>query len=233
MIPDLRVLRLSHLDTLRGTPRWVFLAIAGRMDHAGRCHPTVPTIAREAGVSIRGTRLALALELSAGLIGSSYVFAKLTGLGQRWFRLRRDQVISLQLFVGAVFGAAPLFDRFHIGDLNALVAPRALGLTFSTLPSRNLLRDGIQRHRYGELAARVLVEYAYPLFRGRRYVYGGDLFVNAGLFVLADNEDLRSRSGPLWCSLPMDLTFDLGLRLDTLIGVFNLSLANALGRLPF
>jgi hypothetical protein len=60
MIPDLRVLRLSHLDTLRGTPRWVFLAIAGRMDHAGRCHPTVPTIAREAGVSIRGTRLALA-----------------------------------------------------------------------------------------------------------------------------------------------------------------------------
>ena len=33
--------------------------------------------------------------------------------------------------------------------------------------------------------------------------------------------------------MPIDLTADLGLRLDTYIGIFTLSIANGLGRIPF
>lgn len=60
MIPDLRVLRLPDLDRFQGTARWVLLAIAGRIDANGACYPTVPTIAREAGVGIRTVRNAVA-----------------------------------------------------------------------------------------------------------------------------------------------------------------------------
>ena len=34
-------------------------------------------------------------------------------------------------------------------------------------------------------------------------------------------------------SIPVDLTLDAGLRLDTRVGVFHLSLGNVMGRIPF
>jgi len=40
-----------------------------------------------------------------------------------------------------------------------------------------------------------------------------------------------SRSG--LGAYPFDLTGDIGVRLDTMIGVFTASIANALGRVPF
>ena len=41
------------------------------------------------------------------------------------------------------------------------------------------------------------------------------------------------RDADLGSAMPIDLTADLGLRLDTYIGIFTLSIANGLGRIPF
>jgi hypothetical protein len=71
------------------------------------------------------------------------------------------------------------------------------------------------------------------LFRNRRLVYGGDLFVGAGLWALANADDLRVRDRDALRALPIDLLLDIGLRLDTEVGIFELSLANGLGRVPF
>jgi hypothetical protein len=49
----------------------------------------------------------------------------------------------------------------------------------------------------------------------------GDLFAQVGVIGVGETDHL------------LDLTFNLGLRLDTVIGVFALSLGNALGRIPF
>jgi hypothetical protein len=48
---------------------------------------------------------------------------------------------------------------------------------------------------------------------------------------LAENADLRARDASVWRALPIDLYADAGIRLDTDIGVFELTIANALGRL--
>ena len=71
------------------------------------------------------------------------------------------------------------------------------------------------------------------LFRGKgeKRVYGGDLFFGAGLWGLAENVDLRARDAKLWSSLPIDLYLDVGFRLDTDVGIFEITLANGLGRL--
>ena len=85
--------------------------------------------------------------------------------------------LGFHFFAGAIAGDAPFFDRFFIGDLNLLLPRRALGINFSTQPSRNLLGTTIAHHRYDNYAGRVLVEYAIPIWRRRGFVYGGDAFI--------------------------------------------------------
>ena len=46
-------------------------------------------------------------------------------------------------------------------------------------------------------------------------------------------DDLRVRDVSPGQAIPADLTADVGLRLDTYVGIFTLSIANALGRIPF
>jgi hypothetical protein len=78
-----------------------------------------------------------------------------------------------------------------------------------------------------------MIEYAIPLFRGGRQVYGGDIFFDLGLISLATYDDVRVQQAEGWEAIPIDLIFDVGLRFDTVIGTFNLSLGNTLGRLPW
>jgi len=129
-------------------------------------------------------------------------------------------------------GDAPYFDRFFVGDLNLLLPPRAFGINFSTQPSRDLLGTNVADHRYDKLAGRLLLEYAVPLWRRHGLFYRGDAFAALGIFTMTNPGDVSRHGASLGQRLPADLTADLGLRLDTYIGIFTLSVANALGRLP-
>jgi outer membrane protein insertion porin family len=180
-----------------------------------------------------GGRLVASLEGAHGLLGSSYDFTKALVQGSVYFRMPRGHALGLHLLAGAIVGDAPYFDRFFVGDLNLLLPRRALGINFSTLSSRGVLGTGIARHRYDDLAGRALVEYAIPVWRRHGFVYGGDLFAALGVFALASEDDFDRPDASAWRNLPLDLTADLGLRLDTYLGVFTISIANALGRSSF
>jgi hypothetical protein len=135
--------------------------------------------------------------------------------------------------VGGIWGNAPYFDRFFIGDLNQLLPPRALGLNFSTQPSHDFLGTGIAGHRYDNVAGRVLIEYAIPIWSRHGLLYRGDAFAALGALALCNPDDLKKNDIPLSRAIATDLTADLGIRLDTTIGIFTLSVANAIGRIPF
>jgi hypothetical protein len=145
----------------------------------------------------------------------------------------RRHVLGIHGFAGAIFGDAPYFEQFFVGDLNQLLPPRALGINFSTLPSRNFLDTTVASHRYEPFAARLLVEYAVPLWRRRHLVYRGDAFAAFGAFALGNLDDLRQRDVSFGRAIPADLTADLGLRFDTYVGIFTFSIGNLLGRIPF
>jgi outer membrane protein assembly factor BamA len=179
-----------------------------------------------------GGRAALTLQTALPVLGSSYAFAKGVLQGSHYWPVGRH-VLGLHGFAGAIFGDAPYFEQFFVGDLNLLLPPRALGINFSTLPSRDLLGTSIASHRYEHFAARTMVEYAIPLWRRHGFVYRGDAFAALGAFVLASEDDLRVRDQSVRHAIPADLTADLGVRLDTYVGIFTLSIANALGRIPF
>ncbi|HVV16946.1 MAG TPA: BamA/TamA family outer membrane protein [Polyangia bacterium] len=179
-----------------------------------------------------GARANLSVEVASALLGSSTTFVKGTVEASIYFKMPRGHALGLHLFGGAISGPAPYFDRFFIGDLDLLLPRRALGINFSTQAPPNFLGTSIERHRYDDYAGRVLVEYAVPIWRRRGLVYGGDAFVAMGLLGMASHGDLTG-AGSGAAGLPVDLTGDLGLRLDTYVGVFTISIANALSRSSF
>ena len=203
----------SHLGTLSLT-----------LDIDSRSDPVLPR---------GGHHVSLTVEASTSALASSYGFVKGVAQSSWYFPLRFGHVIGVHGFLGGIAGDAPYFDRFFVGDLNQLLPPRALGLNFSTQPSFDFLGTGSAARRYNNLAGRVLVEYAVPIWSRHGLLYRGDVFAAFGVFALSDPDDLRNSNLSFARAVAPDLTADLGIRLDTYVGIFTLSLANAIGRIPF
>ena len=161
------------------------------------------------------THLALSAEGATDELLSSYAFVKLVLQGSFYKPVPRGHIIGFHVFGGALLGGAPIFDRFFIGDMNLFLPPRALGMNFSTQPSRDLLGTSIAGHRYDNFAGRLL--------RVRRAVAAAQESAGLQRRRLHRARRLRngqpralSRSHALRLSAwPLDVTGDLGVRLDT------------------
>jgi hypothetical protein len=165
----------------------------------------------------------LLVQGSATAAGSSWDYLSAFGRFGKWWPVRSlANVVSLHLQAGAVFGDAPAFERLYAGDFDRWRTPRALGLVVSTESGADLFGTGAEDIVYGELGGSVAVEYSRRLFRRHKHVYGGDFFVGAGLWTMGERTD----------DMAIDAWLDAGMRLDTEIGIFELTLANALGRVP-
>jgi outer membrane protein assembly factor BamA len=181
-----------------------------------------------------GGRLAASAELGGTLLGGSYDFATIFGSYEHYWPLRGEHhALAIKLSGGVVVGDAPRFDRIHIADVDRVLTPRALGLVLSTAAPLAILGTRADKPTYGDLGGSASTEYTFELFRRsvKQRVYGGDVFVGVGLWGLAERGDLRARDTGIYASLPIDLYADAGLRIDTYVGTFELTIANALGRL--
>jgi hypothetical protein len=126
-----------------------------------------------------------------------------------------------------VFGTPACWAGVGRADVDRLAGQRPLDLAVSTAPPFDLLGMADDAILSGELAGVAELEYRLRLFRDGSRIYRGDLFVGVGVFALHARGEDGLPAGTL-----VDLTFDVGVRLDTMIGVFELGLANGLGRLP-
>lgn len=181
-----------------------------------------------------GGRITTAVELSTTGLGSDYEFGTLFARYEHWWPLRSERhTIGIRAAGGLVIGDAPRFDRIFISDVNRMLAPRALGLILSSAPPIDILSTRDEKTTFGELGGHVNVEYAVQLFRGtgKRRVYGGDVFIGTGLWGIAQSSDLEIGDTGVWRALPIDLYIDAGVRIDTDLGIFELTIANALGRI--
>jgi outer membrane protein assembly factor BamA len=180
-----------------------------------------------------GNRLRLRGEVGSELLGGSYEFGTILAKYEHWWPIFTErQAVSLHLTGGLVVGNAPRFDRLYVGDLNRLLTPRLMGLVVSTVPARHFGSNGAVE-TYGEIGAVVGGEYSYRLFAGKNFVYGGNLFAGFGFWSLASSDRSIIRDEPLAKALPIGMYADAGLRLDTEIGIFELSIANAIGRVAY
>jgi outer membrane protein assembly factor BamA len=175
----------------------------------------------------RGSRLLLVAEMGKEGAISDYDQLGLRAAAEKWWPLGGGRhALALVGGGGLIFGTPPVFDRFYAGDLNPLATPRPLDLVVSTAAPLDVFDTGADERPHGTAFVAGRVEYAYRILENaRRPLYGGQLFVTVGLLGLGDV------SGDA-AGMALDLTANLGLRLDTQIGVFELSLGNGLGRLP-
>jgi outer membrane protein insertion porin family len=179
----------------------------------------------------RGRNVAVSVEASLTPLGSDYPYAKVQLSGSEWFPLSWGHVLHLEGFAGGVFGNAPLFERFYVGDLSDLLADRVLDLNFDRRPAPNFLGTDIVELRYGNYAAKIDAEYRVPLYRGTRSIYGVDFFASAGVYGLANEADFVTppRGYRGFSTIPIDLTFNAGLRIDTQVGGFVFGVSNLVG----
>lgn len=180
-----------------------------------------------------GGHLAVGAEIGTLVFGGDYQFASLFGRYEHYWPLFDDKhAIGLRVAGGVVVGDAPRFDRIHVADVNRMLTPRALGLVLSSAAPLDILGTRPGKPLYGDVGGSATLEYAMQLFRGkaRMRVYGGDLFFGVGMWGLAETADLRTRDTGVWDALPIDLYVDAGVRIDTDVGIFELTIANALGR---
>ncbi|HEY8040727.1 MAG TPA: BamA/TamA family outer membrane protein [Polyangiaceae bacterium] len=182
----------------------------------------------------RGHHLVASVDGSLTPLGSDYTYAKLVLKGQQWFPLPWGHVLQLEGFVGSVFGNAPLFERFYVGDFSDLLPDRVLDLAFDRRPAPNFLSTDIVEIRYGNYAAKLDAEYRIPLYRGTRSIYGVDVFGSFGVYGLANEVDFvdHARGYTGFATWPVDLTFNAGLRIDTQAGGFVFGVSNLVGLAP-
>lgn len=181
----------------------------------------------------KGYRTAFEVEISSEMIGSDYDFSKFTLVHDTYFPLPKNQSIRLSLFTGLIMGDAPFFNQFFVGDFSAFVPSRVLELNFSHLQP-NLLETTIAEMRYEDLALSIGVEYSIPFYRGHGFFYGVNGFVGLGVFALASRQTLRTdpKGYKGFQEIPMDLTADIGIKVDTAVGLFVFSLANLFRLIP-
>ncbi len=181
-----------------------------------------------------GRYILSSVDASLTPFGSDYPYTKIVLRASQWVALPWGHVLELQGFAGAIFGDAPLFERFYVGDLSDLLPDRVLDLNFDRRPAPNFFGTDVVEIRYGNYAAKLNAEYRIPIYRGTRSIYGVDFFASLGVYGIANEEDFvaPARGYRGFATVPIDLTFNAGLRIDTQVGGFVVGVANLVGLIP-
>ena len=211
-------------DILRG--RSVLSTLRATLQLDTRDHPFLPT---------SGWYVATWGELALLPFGSDYDYQRFDISASHWLKIRGvSHVLRLQMFAGAEIGNVPFFDQYYIGDFTDFRAPRLLGLNFERRPPPAVFGGIIRDQRYGEYAAKLGLEYRIPVYRGSRSVYGIDLFMSSGLWGLINRRDILNPPGLYtgMSRIPIDLTANVGFRMDTSAGGLTFAFSNILGFIP-
>ena len=183
----------------------------------------------------KGGHIRLDVQLSSPAIGSRYEYLRVLIGGGYSFRLPWGHWLSPSLWGGQIAGRAPRFEMILPGDLADWTPGRTMGLQYSTRFPIDAFKTGVDAYPLAQLGGRLDLEYGIPLFRRPRtsFVYGGYLFLSAGVFTLAGTRAERSdrRAAGEWVA-PLGLNANFGLKLDTAIGTFDISIDNVLRRTP-
>jgi outer membrane protein insertion porin family len=185
-------------------------------------------------LTTRGTLAVASVTLGVAPLGSDYGYAKVELSGQRFFTLPWNHVVRLSAFFGAIAGDAPFFEKFYVGDFTDLLPDRVLDLAPDRRQPPNLLGTDIVNVRYGDYAGQLQGEYRVPIYAGKRSIYAIDAFGSFGIYGVATRREFSDPPSGYsgLARVPVDLTYNVGLRVDTSAGGATIAFSNLLGLLP-
>ncbi|MFW5877187.1 MAG: BamA/TamA family outer membrane protein, partial [Myxococcota bacterium] len=168
-------------------------------------------------------------------LGSDYEFLRLQGLFRYWIPLPQEKFVPhylrLGAYAGVIFGEPPFFYKFHVSDLTDLIPSRVLEMELDSRPPPDVLNTAITVMRAEEIAGRVDVEYGFHLYQGEGGLRTVSAYGSVGLYTLFgfESAEVAVPGFDGAARIPVDLTFDVGVRLDTSVGVFQFGFSNLLG----
>lgn len=183
----------------------------------------------------KGGHIRIDVELSSPAIGSRYEYLRVLIGGGYSFRLPWGHWLTPSVWGGQIAGDAPRFVAILPGDMADWTPGRTMGLQYSTRYPIDVFNTGVDELDLGLLGGRVDLEYGVPLFRFPQtsFLYGGYLYVSAGVFTLMGDEADRARRVDAGLPrAPVGLNGDFGIKLDTSIGTFDISVGSILERAP-
>lgn len=185
-------------------------------------------------LTTRGTFAQASVTAGIPPFGSSYGFTRIELSFQKWWTLPWGHVVRFDAFAGGIGGDAPFFEKFYVGDFTDLLPDRVIDLAPDRRQPPNYLGTDIVEVRYGDFAGRVEAEYRVPIYSGRGSIYGVDLFGRAGFYGVATRRELTDPPTGYegGARVPIDLTYNVGLRVDTSVGGLTLAFSNLIGLLP-
>lgn len=208
--------RLPNLDPneLRQAPSILFddsllSTFTLQYEQDNRNDPFVPT---------DGWNLTLSFEVGTRLLGSDYEFSKYFGQGSVAFEPVPGHSLVLKGAGGLIQGDTPFFNQFFIGDFAYFAVgrdslPRAVELNFS------------EHNDYDDLLIGGGAEYALPIAGGGAFLYRLYLFGGADAWATASLDEKQEDPSGRGTGGYFPMSFDIGLKMDTYIGSFTLSMA--------
>ncbi len=175
-------------------------------------------------IATRGVQLRLTAEVSSPLAFSDFDYSRFR-INAAWHhRGFADHTLRVHGFLGLVQGSAPFFERFHVADhsyftVGENTVPRALEVSFTEV------------FQYDPILVSLGADYQVPLFStggSSKFFYRGYLYAALQLTLSAadPSESIFDLSrDPRNEISRFPLSGDLGLRVDTAIGVFSLGLS--------
>jgi len=186
-----------------------------------------------------GLRINVSVEGSLEDVISDYGFVRLLAFSMLALEVAPGHILRLDGTAGAIFGDAPFFERFFVGDVDDFIPGRNLGLNLSTRAAVDFFNTGADQLSYEMFLGRAGIEYAVPITNRADAFDRLEFFLGAALFGATTPSDRRDdailglepSTGPRE-RFPIDLSLDLGLRVETALGIFGLSFANGLALVP-
>jgi len=168
---------------------------------------------------------------------SDYSFIRLGVFHQGSLPLNINHTLRFLTFAGAVFGNAPYFQKFFYNDYNAFTPGQIFGLNPTHLGTFDIFGTGASDLGYEDFLVSFGVEYAWQLPIYRANIGWIELFARVDA-AYADSLDVHAISVGIHpgktrrTSFPVDASINLGVRIETFFGVFNVSLAHIMKMVP-
>ncbi|MFO0722283.1 MAG: BamA/TamA family outer membrane protein [Myxococcota bacterium] len=215
-LESIQAARLPNLDpaVLRSAPsiqfdQSILSTLSLTYERDTRDDPFVPT---------EGARAALAVELGTKVFASTYEFSKYTADFEFAFSPFLKHSLVLKAFGGLIQGQTPFFNQFFVRDfmhfaLGTKALPRLVQVNFSSF------------NDYDDLILSGGAEYAIPFAEGNDVLYRAFLYAGVNVAATASLAEIQEDPSGRGPTGRLPISFDLGVKLDTYIGHFTLSLA--------
>ena len=169
-------------------------------------------------VPLLGNHLLLSIETGTRLLGSNYEFTKYQVRFERALQTIAGQSFVTSFHGGIIQGVTPFFNQFFLRDHLSFVSgqdslPRQIGLNFSSNTD------------YDDLLAHLRFTYYLPFFGGGDFLLQSFIYVSVDAGVSASLDEYQEDKDGRGIRRQIPLAADAGIKFDTTIGRFVLSVA--------